>query len=128
MVERGATTVWELWEGIDTEGAPHESLNHYSKGAVISWLHRYVAGIEPLEPAYRRFRVEPRRGGGLTWAEGVHDSPRGRVESSWHEDDTTFRLTVTVPPGSSAEVVLPDGSRRDQLPGTRSYKLPVPTD
>jgi alpha-L-rhamnosidase len=127
MVERGATTVWELWEGIDTEGAPHESLNHYSKGAVISWLHRYVAGIEPLEPAYRRFRVEPRRGGGLTWAEGVHDSPRGRIESSWHEDGTTFRLIVTVPPGSSAEVVLPDGSRRDQLPGTRSYELPVPT-
>jgi alpha-L-rhamnosidase len=128
MVERGATTVWELWEGIDSDGVPHESLNHYSKGAVISWLHGYVAGIQLVGPAYRRFRVEPRRGGGLTWAEAVHDSPYGRIESSWHEDDTTFRLTVTVPPGTVADVVMPDGSRRDQGPGSQSYdcSLPLP--
>ena len=88
MVEKGATTVWKLWEGIDTDGRPHESLNHYSKGAVISFLHRYVAGIELLDdgPAYRHFRVQPRIGGGLTWAEAVHDSPYGRIESSWHLD------------------------------------------
>jgi alpha-L-rhamnosidase len=122
MVEREATTVWELWEGIDTDGVPHESLNHYSKGAVISWLHRYIAGIELVDAAYRRFRVEPRRGGGLSWAEGVHDSPFGRIESSWHDDGTTFRLTVTVPPGTTADVVLPDGSHRDQGPGTESYE------
>ena len=126
MVERGATTVWELWEGIDTDGVPHESLNHYSKGAVISWLHRYVAGIQLVEPAYRRFLVEPRRGGGLTWAEAVHDSPYGRIESSWHEDGATFRLTVTVPPGTVADVVLPDGSRRSQDPGTQTYECPQP--
>ena len=34
MIDRGATTVWERWEGIDDDGVPHESLNHYSKGAV----------------------------------------------------------------------------------------------
>ncbi len=45
MVDRGATTVWESWEGIDEDGRPHDSLNHYSKGAVISFLHNYTAGI-----------------------------------------------------------------------------------
>ena len=49
MVERGATTVWEEWEGIDADGVAHASLNHYSKGAVISFLHRYVAGIQPVD-------------------------------------------------------------------------------
>ncbi len=44
MVDRGATTVWESWAGIDADGVANESLNHYSKGAVISFLHRYVAG------------------------------------------------------------------------------------
>jgi alpha-L-rhamnosidase len=124
MVERGATTVWELWEGIDTDGAPHESLNHYSKGAVVSFLHRYVAGIDLLDehPAYRHFRVEPRPGGGLTWAEAVHDSPYGRIESSWHTVDGTFQLTVGVPAGTTAEVRLPDGSRIDQGPGTRTHE------
>ena len=124
MVDRGATTVWELWEGIDEEGRPHDSLNHYSKGAVISFLHNYTAGITLLDghPAYRRFRVEPRPGGGITWAEAVHDSPYGRIESSWHAAGSGIRLTVTAPPGTVAEVVLPDGSRHDQGPGTVTYE------
>jgi alpha-L-rhamnosidase len=124
MVERGATTVWELWEGVDGDGIAHESLNHYSKGAVVSFLHRYVAGIGLLDghPAYRRFRVAPRPGGRITWAEAVHDSPFGRIESAWHTDDAQLRLTVTVPPGTTAEVVLPDGSRRDQAPGTKTHE------
>ena len=62
MIDRGATTMWERWEGIDEDGVPHESLNHYSKGAVISFLHRYVAGLTRLEPTWRRFRVQPRPG------------------------------------------------------------------
>ena len=45
MIDRGATTMWERWDGVDADGVPHESLNHYSKGAVISFLHRYVAGL-----------------------------------------------------------------------------------
>ena len=72
MVDRGATTVWEDWEGIDDDGVAHDSLNHYSKGAVISFLHRYVAGIQLARrrrSAYRRFRIAPQPGGGLTWAE-----------------------------------------------------------
>jgi alpha-L-rhamnosidase len=124
MVARGATTVWELWEGVDGDGVAHESLNHYSKGAVISFLHRAVAGIELLDdgPAYRRFRVRPQPGGGLTWTEAVHDSPLGRLESSWRIDGSRFRLVVTVPPGSSADVVLPDGTTSAQRPGTEEYE------
>ena len=77
MIDRGATTVWERWNGMDSDGVPFESLNHYSKGAVISFLHRYVAGIRLLDgaPAYRHFRVQPLPGGGITWAQAEHDSP-----------------------------------------------------
>ncbi|MET0901893.1 MAG: family 78 glycoside hydrolase catalytic domain [Acidimicrobiales bacterium] len=127
MVERGATTVWEEWEGIDDAGLPHASLNHYSKGAVITFLHRYVAGIHPIddELAYRRFRVAPRPGGGITSAQAALDSPRGRIESSWRIADGTFRLTVTVPPGSAAEVVLPDGMTVTQGPGTQEHACPA---
>ena len=124
MVEREATTVWELWEGVDESGRAHESLNHYSKGAVISFLHRHVAGIQLVEdaPAYRRFRVAPRPGGGLSWAEAILDSPYGRIESSWRLADEDFKLTVSVPPGTEADVVLPgtDEMKR-QGPGTTTY-------
>jgi alpha-L-rhamnosidase len=124
MIERGATTVWELWEGIDDIGQPHESLNHYSKGAVISFLHRYVAGIrlDAEVAAYRRFRVEPIPGGGLSWAEAVLDSPYGRIESSWRHENDRFELTVTVPPGAEAEVLLPKHQKvQRQGPGSCVY-------
>ncbi|WP_241038573.1 family 78 glycoside hydrolase catalytic domain [Blastococcus litoris] len=121
MVDRGATTVWERWNGVSAEGVPHESLNHYSKGAVISFLHRYTAGIELVEPAYRRFRVRPRPGGGLTSAEAAHESPYGRIESAWTLDGDRFALRVVVPAGTTAEIVLPDGSVDGAGPGTHTY-------
>jgi alpha-L-rhamnosidase len=109
MIDRGATTMWERWNGIDADGVPHESLNHYSKGAVISFLHRYVAGLRRLEPTWRRFRVEPMPGGGITSASTEHLSPHGRIAVSWTLGDS-LELSVTVPPGCVAGVVLPQGS------------------
>ena len=109
MIDRGATTMWERWNGIDADGVPHESLNHYSKGAVISFLHRYVAGLRRLEPTWRRFRVEPMPGGGITSASTEHLSPHGRIAVSWTLGQS-LELSVTVPPGCVAEVVLPQGS------------------
>ena len=81
MVDRGATTVWEEWGGVDADGVPHASLNHYSKGAVITFLHQYVAGLQLVEPGYRRFRVAPRPGGGITWAQArTTAAPTARIE------------------------------------------------
>lgn len=124
MVDRGATTVWEHWNGIDADGVAHDSLNHYSKGSVISFLHRHTAGLQPTSPGYRTFRVLPIPGGGLTWARAAHDSPYGRIEISWRVVDGTFRLDVTVPGGTTAEVVLPDGSTRTAGPGTHEWVSP----
>lgn len=109
MIDRGATTVWEQWDGVDADGNPQASLNHYSKGAVISFLHQYVAGIQVVEPGYRRFRVEPRPGSGITWARGRHDSPHGAIEVRWRQAEGGFEIDVTVPDGTTADVVLPQG-------------------
>ena len=88
MIDRGATTVWERWNGVDADGVPHESLNHYSKGAVISFLHRYVAGIELLDdgPAYRRFRIRPRPGGGLPGSTRRTSRRTGGSRCRWRLD------------------------------------------
>ncbi|MFE0930411.1 family 78 glycoside hydrolase catalytic domain [Streptomyces mutabilis] len=125
MLDRGATTVWESWEGIGEDGNAQGSLNHYSKGAVISFLHTRTAGITPLEPGYRRFRVAPRPGGGLRSAEGVHESPYGRIRSAWRlASEGVFQLEVTVPAGTSATIDLPDGTRTQAGPGTHEFMVP----
>lgn len=125
MLEHGATTVWELWDAIDEQGVAHESLNHYGKGAVIDFLHRYVAGLRSLDegPGYRRFRVEPRPGGALTWAEASHESPYGRIEVAWRRHGQVVRLRVAVPPGTSCEVVLPDARGAEVGPGTALFEF-----
>jgi alpha-L-rhamnosidase len=52
----------------------------------------------------------------------VHDSPYGRIESSWRIEGARFTLTTTVPPGTTAEIVLPDGTRVEQGPGTSVHE------
>jgi alpha-L-rhamnosidase len=117
MIDRGATTIWERWDGVTADGVAQESLNHYSKGAVVSYLHRYVAGLSPIDPAYRTFRVQPRPGGGLTWAQAAHESPYGRIEVRWSRANGRFDLSVSVPPGTTATAVLPDGATHSLAPG-----------
>jgi alpha-L-rhamnosidase len=124
MIDRGATTIWESWHAVDGNGAPRFSLNHCALGAVISFLHRYVAGIRlsEVEPAYRRFQIAPVPGGGITSAHAVHDSPYGRVESAWRTDGQEFILDITVPSGTLANVQLPDGRATEAHPGRSTYR------
>ncbi|WP_374455394.1 family 78 glycoside hydrolase catalytic domain [Nocardioides sp.] len=120
MIDRGATTVWERWDGVRADGSVHESLNHYSKGAVISFLHRYVAGLQRVEPTWTRFRVAPRPGGGITQASTSHVSVHGEISVAWSSAGG-FSLSVTVPDGCTAEVVLPDGTTYDVGPGSHTF-------
>jgi alpha-L-rhamnosidase len=117
MIDVGGTTVWEGWDAVHADGTVAHSLNHYSKGAVISFLHRYVAGVELTAPGYRRFRVAPRPGGGITSAAYHHESPSGRIEVAWQLDGAHGSMTVAVPDGTEADVTLPDGKRRTVGPG-----------
>ena len=127
MVAKGATTIWEGWQPFDSEGKVKESLNHFSMGAVVGFLHRYVAGLQSSEPGYRRFRVAPRPGAGISWAKTHHDSPHGRIEVSWHLDGPTGSVDVTVPEGTTAELVLPgrDAEALEAGKHTREWTVPA---
>jgi len=125
MVDRGATTMWEHWDGVDEHGVPRGSLNHYSKGAVAAFLHRYVAGLRPAEPGYRRFEVRPQPGGGITGASTRHVGPFGPIEVSWRRGDSSMELDVLVPPGTTATVVLPGEAPRPARPGRHHWTGPA---
>ncbi|MER7795511.1 glycoside hydrolase family 78 protein [Streptomyces sp. NPDC097640] len=114
-VTMGATTVWERWDSMLPGGTvnPGEmtSFNHYALGAVADWLHRTVAGLAPAAPGYRRILVRPRPGGGLSQASAAHDTPYGRAAVSWTSTGGELRVTVTVPPGTTALIDLPDATQ-----------------
>ena len=106
-VNKGATTIWESWNGIDEEGNAHGSLNNYSYGAVGSWLYQVVAGIELEAPGYKHIRFQPQPGGGWTAAQASYGSLHGEIASSWRIEGGEFTLTVTVPANTTATVCIP---------------------
>ncbi|MCI3274237.1 glycoside hydrolase family 78 protein [Streptomyces cylindrosporus] len=126
-VTMGATTVWERWDSMLPDGSvnPGEmtSFNHYALGAVADWLHRTVAGLEAAEPGWRRLRVAPVPGGGLTFAKAAHETPYGRAESGWRTDGDTLVVEVLVPPNTRAEVQLPgDGDPFEVGSGRHTFR------
>ncbi|MFC5824752.1 family 78 glycoside hydrolase catalytic domain [Nonomuraea insulae] len=126
-VTMGATTVWERWDSLLPDGTvnPGEmtSFNHYALGAVADFLHRTVAGLAPAEPGYRRLRIAPRPGGGLTHASARLDTPYGPAAVSWRRDGETLTVTATVPPGTSALVDLPETEPREVGAGTHEFTV-----
>ncbi|GCB42788.1 family 78 glycoside hydrolase catalytic domain [Streptomyces sp. NL15-2K] len=120
MLDRGATTIWEGWEGIDENGDAHDSLNHYSKGAVIRFLHTHTLGLRqtPESVAWESFVVAPVPHPSLTWARGTHESPQGTITVEWRTTDDELTLTVEVPPTTTARVVFPDGTTETATTGT----------
>jgi alpha-L-rhamnosidase len=121
MIDEGATTIWERWEGYDASGMPSQSHNHYSKGAVVGFLHRFTAGIRPLDPGYRRFAVAPVPSDRLEWAEATHESAYGRIRSAWRRDGDRVLLEVDVPPGTECEITPPGGAAVTVGPGVHSF-------
>ena len=120
-VRVGATTIWERWDGLDEDGfcpigddgtGGMISYNHYASGAVGAFLYRRVAGLEPIEAGYRKFRVKPLVGGGLTSAKASVETPYGTAASEWKAENGKFTLTVTVPVDTACEVVLPNGEAK----------------
>lgn len=112
-VTKGATTIWERWDGWTEEKGFQDigmnSFNHYAYGAIGSWLYEKVAGIDLDEsrPGYEHIVLRPRLGDGLTWAEASLESIRGLIRSSWKFEDDRWTWEIVVPPNTSASVFVP---------------------
>jgi alpha-L-rhamnosidase len=116
MVEMGATTIWECWDGYvkgrqEGNRGPFNgsSYNHWAYGAVGEWMWRDLAGINPddSQPAFKHFIIRPRPCEGLTWVKGRYDSIRGPIVSEWKQLDGRLELVVEVPANTTATVYVP---------------------
>ncbi|MDR3166555.1 MAG: glycoside hydrolase family 78 protein, partial [Treponema sp.] len=116
MVEQGATTLWERWEFL--AGMGMNSHNHIMFGSVDSWFYRYLCGIIPLEPGWKRIAISPRFPSGINNACATLDTIRGTLGSEWKRTgDGTIELSVRLPPGIQAGISLPPGAKLQVLPG-----------
>jgi len=112
-VERGATTIWERWNGIDENGdfgpVSMNSFNHYAYGSIAEWMYRYAAGLNPVEgaPGFKKVRVEPKPNDQLTHVHASIRTPYGMLSSGWKYEDGRLTVEVKVPFNAEAEIILP---------------------
>ncbi|MFJ3670321.1 glycoside hydrolase family 78 protein [Streptomyces sp. NPDC090106] len=128
-VTMGATTIWERWDSMLPDGTVNQgemnSFNHYALGAVADYLHRVVAGLAPAAPGYRRLRIAPRPGGGLTHARARLLTPYGPAEVEWSLAGAELTVRATVPFNTTAEVDLP-GLSKEVGGGAHEFRVPWP--
>ncbi len=109
MISKGATTMWELWNG-DTADSGMNSRNIVMlTGDLTIWLHEYLGGIrcDPGAPGFKKIIIKPLVVGGLTWGKDSYDSIHGRIASEWRQSPEKFDLRVTIPANTTAMVYLP---------------------
>ena len=113
MIDRGATTIWERWDGWSAEGgfqsAWMNSFNHYALGSVGEWLYRYVLGIDqrPGTAGFGDLVLRPHPGGSLEAASGSYQSVRGPVRAGWERSGGRLTYQVELPANVRASVHVP---------------------
>lgn len=111
-LQAGATATWESWHihRFDAGGYPVTASECHAWGAApLAFFMNTILGLEPLEAAWRRIKIQPHVAD-LRHARGACLTPLGEVAISWKRIADIFQLEVRCPHAASGEVLLPDGS------------------
>lgn len=103
-VDRGATTIWESWEGYTPDGKASLSHNHYALGAISGWFISGLVGLRAETPGWRHILIAPQTGGSIAHAQGAIEIPFGKLACSWRHETggSTVKIDLQIPPGTSA--------------------------
>ncbi|MCK8493825.1 glycoside hydrolase family 78 protein [Spirosoma sp. RP8] len=105
-IVNGATTLYENWP-IDAKS--DISMNHIMFGEIGAWLYKALGGIkpDPEQPGFKNVLLQPIFVSGLNRADVTHNGPYGAIRSAWQRNADGLAYDVTVPPNSTATLVLP---------------------
>ncbi len=110
MKNRGATTIWENWDG-------ERSHSHPMFGAATRYLFSFILGItqEKTSAGYEHILIAPQIPDGLNYASGHITTVRGKISVTFKRTESEADFYVTVPQrarftyGSGCEFELRDG-------------------
>jgi len=124
MLNNGATTMWERWNGWTPDKGFFDplmnSFNHTSLGVIGEWFYSGIGGIIPEEPGFKKMIIKPSLGGGLNYAKVSYFSIYGKIISEWKIEDEKFSLKVRIPVNTSAKVLIPKIADNKNI--SRPYK------
>jgi hypothetical protein len=124
MIQVGSTVTLEAW---DHKYKNNLDWNHAWGAAPANIIPRYLLGIRPLEPGFRRVLIQPQPGS-LVRASGTMPTVRGPIVVSLESDENRlFALRMDIPTNVTAKVALPARHRRSTtlvLDGRRAEAKP----
>jgi alpha-L-rhamnosidase len=83
------------------------SFNHYAYGAIGDWMYRVMAGLSEDEPGYKKIKIMPHIGGGITSAKADLQTYYGKASSAWELQNNRLVLTTEIPPNTTATIFIP---------------------
>ena len=109
MIRKGATTIWELWNG-DTADPSMNSANHVMLlGDLLIWYYEDLAGIKNAADSqgFKHIEMAPIFPDGLDHVDASYDSVYGRIESAWERKENRLTWRVTIPGNTTATLRVP---------------------
>ena len=120
-VTKGATTIWERWDGIRTNGdfqaITMNSFNHYAYGAIGDWMYRVMVGLDVDGDGigYKKIRIRPHIGGQFTHATATYETQYGTLSSGWKIENGKLLVHAEVPANTTATIYIPAATAGDVL-------------
>ena len=132
LIDHGATTMWERWNGDQMKSDPSmNSYNHYAYGAVADWIYRYAAGIDtlPTDPGFHTIDLHPAFDKQLGSIDFTYPSPYGEIHSAWTVTGGTAQWNLTIPANTTGWLPLSATEaanyKLDNFPVSRSKSVIV---
>jgi len=125
MVENGATTIWELWNG-NTANPAMNSQNHVMLlGDLLIWLYEDQGGIKSDNKAvgFKHIEMAPDFFSGLDSVNAAFHSRYGLIKSRWIKKEGALVWHVQIPPGSTAAIQLPGELKNIKLDNRKVQDL-----
>jgi len=127
MIEKGATTIWELWNG-DTADPAMNSGNHVMLlGDLVIWFYEYLGGIQNMtgSAGFKQISMKPYPLDGLSYVNATYNSVRGKINSHWQKDATAFKWQISVPANTTAEVYIPSAQESNIKEGGKELNAVI---
>ena len=112
-VRQGATTIWERLDSFTLDRGfggnnSMNSFNHYSFGAVGTWMLSRILGVcRGTAAACWDLEPTPDPDGAVTWAAGSVQTVRGAYESAWRKTESGMEYHITIPANTTTILRLP---------------------
>ena len=115
MIDNGATSIWETWEGF---GAKSHTLFSF----VDEWIMNELCGIKPVKNGFKEFKIEPYFCDELDFLSGKLETVYGDISVDWKRGNDRITVNIHVPFNTFGKFSH-DGKVVDLTQGNNTFEI-----